>query len=205
MDRKRLAREERSDFADFLETLPPDDWARPTLCEEWTVHKVVAHMISYDELSWPATAVRMARGGFSLNRANAIGVQGYLRRDPSELIAVIRAHLTPRGLTAAFGGMVAFLDCTIHHQDIRRPLGHPREIPAERLNAALTCALKAPPIGAAKRAKSLRLVATDVGWSTGDGPEVRGPGEALLLSLAGRTVALPELDGPGTSTLAARM
>lgn len=205
MDLKLLAREERADFADFLETLPPEAWTRPTLCDDWTVHKVVAHMISYDELSWPATAARMIRGGFRLDEANRIGVEEYVRRDPAELIAVLRAHLTPRGITAAFGGMIAFLDCTIHQQDIRRPLGMPREIPAERLRAALGCALKAPPIGAAKRARGLRLEATDVGWSHGGGPEVRGPGEALLLALAGRTAALSELSGPGAEILAGRM
>lgn len=205
MDLKRLAHEERSDFADFLDTLPPEAWTRQTLCDGWTVHKVVAHMISYDELSWPATAARMARGGFRLDRANRIGVEEYARRDPSELIAVLRAHLTPRGITGMLGGMIAFLDCTIHQQDIRRPLGLPREIPAERLCVALDCALKAPPIGAPKRARGLRLEATDVGWSAGNGPEVRGPGEPLLLALAGRTVALPELSGPGAAILADRM
>jgi hypothetical protein len=36
-------------------------------------------------------------------------------------------------LTAGFGGMIALVDGTIHHQDIRRALGHRRTVPADRL------------------------------------------------------------------------
>ena len=49
-----------------------------------------------------------------------------------------------------------------------------------------------------------RLVATDVGWSAGSGPEVRGPGEALLLAIAGRRGVVDELAGEGQPVLAAR-
>jgi hypothetical protein len=51
----------------------------------------------------------------------------------------------------------------------------------------------------------LRLVADDVGWSTGSGPEVRGPGEVVLLAIAGRNVAVDELSGPGVATLRPRL
>ena len=51
----------------------------------------------------------------------------------------------------------------------------------------------------------LRLVATDVEWSHGDGPEVRGPGEAILLALTGRPAVLDELVGEGVATLRERV
>ena len=61
-------------------------------------------------------------------------------------------------------------DHLIHQQDIRRPLGLPREIPAERLVAALDAL---PTIGgflqSKKKAAGLRFVASDVDWSY-DGP-----------------------------------
>ena len=81
----------------------------------------------------------------------------------------------------------------------------PRAIPAERLVPALAFARFAPPIGAFWRARGLRLIATDVDWSGGRGPEVRGPGEALLMAIAGRRGAVEELDGPGQPTLAGRI
>ena len=73
------------------------------------------------------------------------------------------------------------------------------------MKAALRFAPGAPPIGAAKRLRGLRLAATDLDWTTGDGPIVEGPGEALLMAMAGCPAALPELSGPGTPTLAERI
>ena len=46
------------------------------------------------------------------------------------------------------------------------------------------------------------VVATDLDWSKGKGPEVHGSGEALLMAMAARPVALDDLDGPGKARLA---
>ena len=61
------------------------------------------------------------------------------------------------------------------------------------------------PFWAKRRLRGLRLVATDTTWSAGEGAEVRGPVQALLLLLTGRIeAALPHLDGPGAKQLADR-
>lgn len=205
MDMKRMAREEREDFATFLATLTPQQWEEPTLCASWRVRDVVAHVVSYDELDGRGLAARFARGRFLLNRVNAVGLAEYQSRSSEELLALMRDHVEPRGLPAAFGGMVALVDGLIHHQDIRRALGIPRDIPAERMLRALRCALIAPPIRAFWRARGLRLVATDLGWSAGTGPEVQGPAEAILMAVAGRRGVVDELSGLGQRKLADRI
>ena len=53
--------------------------------------------------------------------------------------------------------------------------------------------------------KGLRFVATDIGWKHGDGPEVQGTGEALVLAVAGRRVVLGELRGDGVAILSGRI
>ena len=70
------------------------------------------------------------------------------------------------------------------------------------LAAALDFARYAPTIRGAWRARGVRLVATDLDWTHGKGPEVRGSGEALLMVMAGRRDALDDLTGPGKATLA---
>jgi len=61
------------------------------------------------------------------------------------------------------------------------------------------------PFWAKRRLAGHRLVATDVDWRAGTGPqEVSGPIDALLLLLTGRTAALHRLSGPGVATLADR-
>ncbi|WP_028922642.1 maleylpyruvate isomerase family mycothiol-dependent enzyme [Pseudonocardia acaciae] len=202
---KRFARDERADLAELLATLSPEQWEAPSLCEGWRVRDVVAHMLSYDELDTRALVGRFVKGRFALNRTNAVGLAEYGTRDPDQLLTLLNDHLEPRGLTAALGGMVAMLDAMIHHQDIRRPLGLPRQIPPDRLAQGLRCAMIAPPIGAYWRTRGLRLIATDLDWSHGNGPEVRGPGEALLMAAAGRRGVVEELAGPGQATLAGRI
>jgi uncharacterized protein (TIGR03083 family) len=205
MDLKPLARDERADFAAFLATLTPEQWDAPTLCESWRVRDVVAHVISYDELSVGGLAGRFVKGRFLPDRVNAVGVAEYRTRDPEELVALLKDHIEPHGLPAAFGGMIALIDGLIHQQDIRRPLGMPRDIPPERLLPALRGALTAPVIRGFWRVRGVRLVATDLDWTVGSGPEVRGPAEALLMTIAGRRGVVQELSGPGRQKLADRI
>jgi uncharacterized protein (TIGR03083 family) len=203
-DVKAMAEVERGELAEFLETLAPEHWEAPSLCAGWTVRDVVTHMIGYDELGLLRTIGLLARSGFSLHRGNAKRL-ATATHTPAELIRLLREHQRPRGITGAFGGFIALVDGTVHHQDIRRALGKPREIPADRLRTTLRLALRARPIHAAQRARGLRLVASDVDWTHGEGPEVRGPGEALLMAMAGRGAAVAELTGPGVTTLAERI
>lgn len=198
-----MAHTERSDLADFLATLAPQDWQAPSLCSRWTVKDVVAHVVSYEELGPLGLVRRFAKGW--VVRANQVGVDEYSALSAPQLLAFLRDHLQPRGLTAGFGGMIALVDGTIHHQDIRRALGRPRSIPHDRLRRVLQLVPGNPRLGAGRRIRGLRLRATDVDWVHGDGPEVSGPGEALLMTMSGRRAALADLTGPGHATLAARL
>lgn len=162
-------------------------------------------MLSYDELNGRELLGRLASGRFLPDRANAIGLARYNKRSPDELLALLRAHLDPAGLPAALGCLIALADGVIHQQDIRRPLGMPREIPAERLLPALRTALGAPVIRGFWRVRGVRLVATDLDWSYGKGPEASGTAEALLMTIAGRRGVVGELSGPGQPRLAERI
>lgn len=198
-----LAYAERADLAAFLATLAPDEWHAPSLCHKWTVKDVVAHVVSYEELSPLGLAKRFAKG--RIVRANEVGVREFASLSPGELVDFLRAHLSPKGLTAAFGGMIGLVDGTVHHQDIRRALGHPRAVPPERLERILPLVPGNPRLGAGRRIRGLRLVAADVAWQHGDGPEVTGTGEALLMAMTGRRDSLAELSGPGQPTLVSRI
>ncbi len=124
---------------------------------------------------------------------------------PANLVEFLRSHLGPHGLTAGFGGGIGLTDCVIHHQDIRRPLRLPREVPADRLVEALDFSLPAPVLPSRHNAAGVRVVATDLDWQHGDGPEIHGPGESLLMALAGRADALSDRQGAGLETLSARV
>lgn len=198
-----MARDERVDLAEFLATLTPQQWDTLSLCSGWTVKDVVAHMISYEELGFTGLLKRFTKGW--IVRTNQVGVDEFAALSPQQLLEFLGNHLTPQGLTAGFGGMIALVDGTVHHQDIRRALRQPRTIPTDRLTRVLGLLPGNPRLGAGRRIRGLRLRATDVDWTHGRGPEVAGPGEALLMAMAGRPAALDDLGGPGRATLAARL
>ncbi|WP_099039079.1 maleylpyruvate isomerase family mycothiol-dependent enzyme [Mycobacterium neglectum] len=197
-----MAREERADLATFLATLTPVEWTAPSLCDKWSVKDVVAHMVSYEDLGLVGLITRFLKG--RIVRANEVGVEEFSPMTPEDLLEFLNNHLQPRGLTAGFGGMIALVDATIHHQDIRRALGHPRVVPIDRLERILPLVPSNPRLGAGKRIRGLRLQATDADWTHGSGPEVVGPGEALLMAMTGRRVAIDELTGAGQPILAGR-
>jgi uncharacterized protein (TIGR03083 family) len=198
-----MAYDERSDLAAFLETLTPQEWNARSLCDRWTVKDVVAHVVSYEDLTPFGLVKRFAKG--RVVRANEVGVREFAPMPPQELMEFLRRHLRPKGLTAGFAGMIALVDGTVHHQDIRRALGYPRIVPVDRLERILPLVPTNPRLGAGRRIKGLRLTATDVAWQHGDGPEVSGTGEALLMAMTGRQHAVDELRGPGLAALAGRI
>jgi uncharacterized protein (TIGR03083 family) len=162
-------------------------------------------MFSYEELGVGGIIGRFLRGGLLPSRVNAVGVAAYAEFGTDDLVALVKDHLQPSGLTAGFGGRIALTDGLIHQQDIRRPLGMPRDIPAERLRRVLQFARTAPLIRAASRIRGLTLIANDLDWASGRGPAVEGPAEALIMAMAGRRGVVQELSGPGQPRLAERI
>jgi uncharacterized protein (TIGR03083 family) len=97
-------------------------------------------------------------------------------------------------------------DVLVHGQDIAIPLARPRDMPREAARAgAATVWAMGWPFWARRRLRGFRLTATDVEWQVGDGADIRGPIDALLLLLTGRAVVLPRLAGEGTAQLAQRL
>lgn len=197
-----LATAERTDLADFLQTLTVEQWETPSLCERWSVRDVVAHVMSFD-VTLLDMLRRAARGRFM--RVNQVGVEELACLSTDQLLARLRAHLRPTRLATTFGGRLALLDLTVHHQDIRRPLSRPRQIPEQRLRCVLADSVHSPELPGWHLARGLRLTPTDLNWSHGSGPELIGPAEAVLMAVAGRRSAVNELTGPGQPILARRL
>jgi uncharacterized protein (TIGR03083 family) len=162
-------------------------------------------MFSYEELGVGGLIGRFLRGGLVPSGVNAVGVAAYAEYSTDDLVALAKDHLQPSGLTAGFGGRIALTDGLIHQQDIRRPLGIPRAIPADRLRSVLEFARTAPLIHAAGRIRGLTLIANDLDWTFGRGPALTGPSEALIMAMAGRRGIVHELSGPGRPILAGRI
>ncbi|MGB0970771.1 MAG: hypothetical protein ACPGVG_07395, partial [Mycobacterium sp.] len=157
---------------------------------------------SYLRQSRTRLLINMVRMRWDIDRLNSRLLDDYADQTPGQLIKLMRDGIEPSGAGALYGGRVALIECLIHQQDIRRPLGELRTIPEESLRVSLNYARMSPVIGGARRTRGVRLVATDIQWSSGQGPEVRGPAESLLMAMTGRAAKIPgELSGEGVALL----
>jgi hypothetical protein len=96
-------------------------------------------------------------------------------------------------------------DNTVHELDVRWALNKHKDLPADRLAAALTHSCTTGLWGNTRRVKGLRLVATDLDWSWGAGPTLSGTAQSLLLAINGRPAGLADLAGDGLPLLTARL
>jgi uncharacterized protein (TIGR03083 family) len=197
-------------MSELLHALRPDEWDAQSVCDGWRVRDVIAHICLGYTTPMPVMVAKVGRYGFNVPRASKLESIAYAStKAPDELLAVfdtVHRDRVRKGISKVIKPAEGLVDHTIHHQDIRRPLGRPRTVPEGRLVAALGVIPRLGGfVGAKKRVEGLRLVASDVPWAAGSGLEVVGPGEAILLAASGRAVALPELEGAGVATLRSRM
>lgn len=207
-DFRALHDDENRDFSAFLHTLPADDWERPSLCDGWRVRDVVGHILYGQELKLWTLPWRLARFGFSSDRSgrhySILRAEG---RSPDELVDAFDRRDPWAGTSAVFPPHLNLLDRLVHHQDIRRGLHRPRDVPGERTAPLLPYLPKLGTVFRSKRRMhGLRFEATDTDWSWGDvrAPHVRGPAEAIVMVTLGRGQALNDCEGDGISVMKER-
>jgi uncharacterized protein (TIGR03083 family) len=198
---RAMIAEEQAEFAELLRGLDDTQWESASLCEGWSVHDVVIHIAWHTHNTDVARNVELARNRFSFERMHVPK-----RLQPKDQL--IDSLAAPAVLCGSNNLLTQLAELIVHQQDVRRPLGIVRTIPEARLAPALDFAVtrigSLSVAGGYKRSKGLRLVATDMPWFAGAGPEVRGPAEAIFMAINGRTAALPDLEGEGTTKLRGR-
>jgi len=157
-------------------------------------------------------ALDLARAGFRLNTMIADSAVRRSRRGPAAILDRLRVNAASGAKPFGLPEEATLGDAVVHALDIRRPLGGTRPIPPAAFSpaagffAGARWPLSIPIRGEIrKRIDGLRLVADDVDWSHGQGPEVRGSREALMLLLTGRPVGTDELTGAGVEQLYSRL
>src|SRR4051794_36640525 len=142
-----------------------------------------------------------------MHRANARLAALTAERSPAELAQGLRDNADNPFRPPIVGYPGQLTDLQVHGQDMRRPLGLPHGLRLERLRVSLDFLVGGRAVGFTprRRVAGLRFEATDLDWSTGTGPLVAGPAEALMLAMTGRGVALTELDGAGVPILRNRL
>jgi uncharacterized protein (TIGR03083 family) len=183
---------ERMALAADLEGMDVRQWSRPSLCREWNVRDVLAHMTTLANVTPMTLLPKLVSSGLSLGRMQKKEIGAARGASPSDTLAAfeaIRTSRSPPGIPVTMLG-----ETLIHAEDIRRPLGIGHTYP---IDAVLRIAdfFKDTNrfIGTKRRVAGLRLLASDTAWSHGSGPEVSGPTMTLVLAMTGRKGVLDEL------------
>ncbi len=195
---------ERTVLTESLASLSMEQWAEPSWCQGWSVQETTGHIVAAAEQTPLHFYKEMIQAGFKFNVFTDRGAKRVSAAGPSELVRRLGARTTttnhpPAPVMAMLGEII------VHGQDIRRPLGL-RHQPSDEALVALADSWKNANllIGSKRRISGVRLRATDVTWSHGEGPEVSGPLLSLILAMSGRKGAHVDLGGDGLQVLSSR-
>jgi uncharacterized protein (TIGR03083 family) len=196
---------ERRALADTLETLTPEQWATPSLCGDWLVKDVAAHLLVGPTASMREFVVTMATSRLDFDKANRRLTARRADRPTSEIVALVRRHADSRFTPPGQDWHSPLMDLFIHRLDCLVPLGIPADRPLDPWRHILDHLVEpgTQRLFTRRPAPGVTLIATDVDWSHGSGPEVTGTAETLGLALAGRRAGLAGLSGPGMEVLSA--
>ncbi|MDQ0718476.1 uncharacterized protein (TIGR03083 family) [Streptomyces luteogriseus] len=182
----RIVDQERTSLADLLEGLSPEQWETRTRCGDWRVRDVAAHLTIAARYSHGQVVREMLRARGNWNRMihDSAVREGAL--PVTEILATLRSIVGSRRLAPTTSPREPLLDLLVHGQDIALALGRTRQMPlvAARDAADRVWTMRVPP--RPWPLPKARLLATDIDFTRGQGPEIRGPIAALLLLLTGR-------------------
>jgi len=200
-----LIHAERQRLIEDLQSLNDQQWRAASLCPEWDVQQVLAHLVALTKQTPPKFFAKFAASGFRFERMAAKDVARESAGTPAQTLAEFTAHVgdssAPPGPVDSWIGEVV-----VHGADIRRPLGiaysppvaTTRQVADFYKNSNLL-------IGAKSRISGVKMIATDTDWSHGSGAEVRGPILSLVQAMTGRVAAVADLTGDGVGTLQSKM
>ncbi|MBG0562399.1 maleylpyruvate isomerase family mycothiol-dependent enzyme [Actinoplanes aureus] len=189
-------RAERSEQAELLAALRPEQWDAESLCAGWRVREVVAHTTMPFRVSTARTLWELVRSGGRMNRMlDRCARRDAARLTSEELVAAVRDNAGHPWQPPGSGPLAPLSHDVIHGLDVSVALGLGRRVPAHRTDLVLSglAAQNIAFFGADLAGVSLR--ATDRDWSFGTGTPVFGEAQYLLLVICGRRLPPGHLEG----------
>jgi uncharacterized protein (TIGR03083 family) len=196
---------QRLRVAAMLEQLTDDEWRQPSLCAGWTVRDVAAHL-ALQQLTLGQALRALLRHRAGINRLTLEMARERAAMPTDDLVAAIRGMVGSRRHNIGVTFNETLTDIVVHGLDIAVPLDRPLETdPVVVAAVATRWWRRSWPFYARKRLAGLTITASNVDWTVGEGPEVRGPIDAIVLLLTGRPAGLARLAGPGADALRERV
>jgi uncharacterized protein (TIGR03083 family) len=185
-------------LADLLDSLPPDRWDTPSLCEGWRIREVVAHLTMPGRYDEPTFMAELRACDFDFGRLSNRIASRDAQLPTDELVGALRAEALHSWTPPGGGSHGALSHVVIHGLDITEPLGEPRRSPDATIRIVLDDLTRGgghEHFGTDVGGNTLE--ATDIDWAFGTGPPLRATAEHLVLQLTGRRVPTARPPGDG--------
>ena len=166
----------------------PDAWDAQSLCEDWRVRHVVAHVTMPVRLTPEQFGAEMAAAGgdFSVLSNNVAEKGASLPH--TELLEQLRSETLHAWQPPGGGDAGALNHAVIHSLDATIALDQPTVAPSEAVSAVLDMLAASEGSWFGVDLSGVRLEATDTDWTHGDGEPVRADSGSLVALLAARTL-----------------
>lgn len=157
---------ERRALVEDLTDLTERQWETPSLCQDWAVRDVVAHLAATATLTRGGFARELAAARLSTQRIVDRQISRTRARDAAASLAALRSAIydvasPPRPL------ITRVVEILVHAEDIRQPLGVHRAYPLSWVVAALLHLAGDRSSGGRVRLAGLTLAATDTLFISG--------------------------------------
>ena len=175
-------------LADLLASAPVETWDAPSLCKNWKVRHVIAHMTMPARFTPEQFGAEMAAadGDFTVLSDTVAA------RDASLPLAdhldALRSSLLHAWQPPGGGAAGALSHAVIHSLDVTVALDRPAVAPKDAVIAVLDQLTAADGAYFGVDLSGVRLEAADTDWTWGSGDAVRADSGLLVALLSGRTL-----------------
>ncbi len=176
-------------LADLLTATDARPWDTPSLCENWLVRHVVAHVTMPARLTLEQFGAQLAAAGGDFTLFSDTVAARDARLPEADLLDDLRSQRLHAWQPPGGGAGGALSHAVIHSLDVTVALGRPAVAPTDAVTAVLEQLTAAEGAVFGVDLTGIRLEADDTGWSWGTGRLVRDNSGSLVALLSGR--ALP--------------
>lgn len=175
-------------LADLLADADVDLWDAPSLCEEWRVRQVIAHVTMPVRLTPERFGAELAAAGGDFTVLSNTVATRDARLPLADLIDQLRSPALHAWQPPGGGAAGALSHAVIHSLDVTVALDRPAVAPVAARTAVLDQLTAAHGTRFGLDLTGVRVEAADTDWRWGNGQLVSADSGALVALLSGRTL-----------------
>jgi uncharacterized protein (TIGR03083 family) len=175
-------------LADLLAAEPAETWDAPSLCENWQVRHVIAHVTMPARLTPQQFGAEMAAAGGDFTVLSDTVAERDASLPLDDQLGALRSRLLHDWQPPGGGAAGALSHAVIHSLDVTIALDRSAVAPSDAVVTVLDQLAAANGALFGVDLTGVRLEAIDTDWSWGSGDAVRADSGLLVALLSGRTL-----------------